>query len=684
MMFISESKIGFFGLELYLYGGFLMNKFLYGADYNPEQWKKYPDILKKDIELMKKAGCNVMSVGIFAWSEIEKEEGRFDFSFFDSVLKNLNDNGIKVIFATPSGARPAWMSKKYPEILRTDEYGIRHTHGGRHNHCFTSPVYREKVKIMNTQLAEHFADNPVVIGWHVSNEYGGECHCELCKEEFRKWLKNKYKTLDKLNEQWWSSFWSHTYTEWKEIDPPSEIGENGLHGLNLDWKRFVTYQTLDFYKAEIKPLREITPDKFVTTNFHGAPGHLDYWKFKDYVDIISWDAYPEWKGDKSDFDTMINASFIYDICRSFKKAPFLLMESTPSNVNWREYAKLKEKGMNILSSMQAVACGADSVQYFQWRKSRGSCEKFHGAVVDHVGHEDTRVFKEVSKFGEILSQISHISGTISKSTAAVIFDCENSWALEDSKGFKNISKGYEQECIRHYKQFIRKGISVDVIDSEQDFSQYSILAAPMLYMLKPDVSRRLKDFVNNGGTLISTYITGYVNENDLCFLGGFPGDGMMELFGIWNEEIDTLYPSQTRIVKYGNKKYNAKEYIENIHIVTAKSLGTFENGMFTDNPAVTVNEYGAGKAYYITFRSDEDFLDDFYDGIMKDGDVFGGGIYIKKREDSEKIYYFIQNYRNEDKEIVLKKEYVNEFNGKKESRSIKIGAYQTIILSERK
>ena len=661
-----------------------MNRILYGADYNPEQWKNHSEVLQEDIRLMKKAGCNVMSVGIFAWSEIEPEEGNFDFSFFDEVLDKLNENGIKVFFATPSGARPAWMSMKYPEVLRTSEYGIKQHHGARHNHCFTSPVYREKVKIINTEIAKHFGKHPVIIGWHVSNEYNGECHCDLCKAAFREWLKEKYKTLDKLNEQWWSSFWSHTYTDWDQIEPPSPIGENGLHGLVLDWKRFVTYQTVDFYKEEIKPLKEFAPDIPVTTNFHDCLGHLDYWKFKDYVDFISWDAYPEWKGDDSDKETMIKASFIYDMCRSFKKQPFLLMESTPSNVNWRDYAKLKENGFNILSSLQAVACGANSIQYFQWRKSRGSSEKFHGAVIDHVGNENTRVFKEVAQLGELLSGISAVAETNTKAKAAIIFDCESKWALEASQGFVQADKKYENECIRHYREFVKRNIPVDIIDSDQDFDGYKVIAAPMLYMIKPEVAEKLKKFVRNGGTLISGYITGYVNENDLCFLGGFPGDGLMELFGIWNEEIDTLYPDHTKTIKYNNKIYNAIDYCENIHLKTAQSIGNFEDGLFEGKSAVAANEFGKGKAYYIAFRDEGDFISDFYDEVIGNENPFGENLFVKCRECDTGMYYFIQNWDSFDSSAIIKDEYLNVLSNEKIKGDIELAPFETIILFKEK
>lgn len=201
-------------------------------------------------------------------------------------------NEIKVILATPSGARPTWLARKYPEVLRVGVNRQRNLYGERHNHCYTSPIYREKVATINNELGKRYANHPAVILWHISNEYGGECHCELCQEAFRGWLKSKYGTLQAVNKAWWTKFWSHTYTLWEEIESPAPHGEMTLHGLKLYWKRFVTYQTLDFMKKEIKPLRQYNPEMPVTTNFMYYYEGLDYFKFKEVVDIVSWASYP--------------------------------------------------------------------------------------------------------------------------------------------------------------------------------------------------------------------------------------------------------------------------------------------------------------------------------------------------------------------------------------------------------
>jgi len=271
--------------------------FLHGGDYNPDQWP--PEVWEEDMRLMKLAGCNAMSVGIFAWARLEPEEGRFDFSWLDRIMDLLAENDAYAVLATPSGARPAWMSFKYPEVLRVRPDRHRNLHGRRHNHCPTSPIYRDKVRIINTKLAERYKDHPALLVWHVSNEYSGECHCDLCREAFRQWLERKYETLDALNHAWWTAFWSHTYTDWSQIEPPSPIGETCIHGLNLDWRRFVTDQTTDFMLNEIAPLRQHTPNIPVTTNFMGTYPGLNYWRMAPHLDVVSWDNYPMWHGPNS-------------------------------------------------------------------------------------------------------------------------------------------------------------------------------------------------------------------------------------------------------------------------------------------------------------------------------------------------------------------------------------------------
>lgn len=657
--------------------------FLHGGDYNPEQWLAYPEIFEQDLEHMKKAHCNAMSIGIFSWSFLEPEEGKYNFEYFDKIVNGLTENGIKIILATPSGARPRWLAEKYPEVLRVNKDNRKEIYGNRHNHCYTSPVYREKVANINRLLAKHYGNNDNVILWHLSNEYGGECHCELCQAAFREWLKKKYDNdLDKLNHAWWTGFWSHTVTDWEQIHSPVLVGESDtVTGLYIDWKEFVTYQTADFMKFEADVVKSVNPDIPVTTNLMGPLQQLDYYYMKDFIDLISWDSYPSWHSAKGDEVEAYSIAFSHDFHRCLKQKPFLLMESAPGLTNWMPYNKLKRPNMHKLSSLQAVAHGSDSVQYFQWRKGRGGSEKFHGAVIDHNGKADGRIFNDVKSVGIALEKLDDIIGTMPDSKAAIVFDFRTKWAFDSVQGFCNINRFYKRTCKNHYKEFWKRGIDVDVIGINSDLSKYKVLVLPMLYSMSEETIDRVESFVANGGTVVATYTTGYANESDLCYLGGFPGGKLKDVFGLVADEIDTLYPDDRNSVRMNGKSYTAVDYCELITPKTAETLGVYESDFYAGKPAVLKNKYKNGTAYYIAFRDTGELLNDLYQAIIKENEIkyyeLPKGVTVHTREDEKTVYTFVENYTNKQQIVSLSgvdMETGEEYNGSVtlESYGIKI------------
>lgn len=641
---------------------------MHGADYNPDQWLHDPAILQEDLRLMKLAGCNVMSVGIFSWSALEKREGEFDFGWLDSLLDSFLENGIFAWLATPSGARPAWMSAKYPEVLRVGKDRARNLHGGRHNHCYTSPVYRNKIQVINTKLAQKYSSHPAVLGWHISNEYGGECYCDLCEAGFRTWLKKKYGTLDTLNFAWWTAFWSHTYNDWEQIEAPAPHGERMVHGLNLDWHRFVSDQTIDFCRHEINAVRAAGSDLPVTANFMEWTDFedLDYFKFANELDVISWDAYPTWHEAEDEIQVASKFAFNHDLFRSLLNKPFLLMESTPSLTNWQPVSKLKRPGMHRLSSLQAIAHGSDSVQYFQWRKSRGSSEKFHGAVVDHVGHENTRVFTEVAELGKMLAELTEIVGTEVAAEVAIITDYDNRWAVKDSQGPRNQGVHYEETIHQHYRAFWKLGIPVDVIDSRRDLSKYKLVVAPMMYMTSEEAGRKIEHFVENGGTFVTTYWSGIVDSHDLCHLGGFPGP-LRKTLGIWSEELEGLYDEDSNNMQCleGNTlglegSYELHEICDLIHLEGAKALAVYGQDFYQGRPALTEHGFGKGKAYYMAARGREPFYKAFYASLADRLELkrvleseLPEGVSVQQRSSAGNDYLFVMNFSGREQLIHL-------------------------------
>ena len=645
--------------------------FIHGADYNPEQWIFDKSVWDRDMALLQEANCNELSVGIFSWAALEPEEGVYDFSFLDEIIGRVKDTGGKVILATPSGARPRWMAEKYPEVLRVGRDDVREHFRARHNHCLTSPVYRQKVRQMNEQLALRYGNDPTVIAWHISNEYGGECRCELCVNAFREYLKEKFcGDIGKLNRAYWTSFWSHTYQSFDQIEPPGDYAENATHGLNLDWHRFVTRQTKSFIENEIEPIRRHSPHLPVTINMMYGFYDLNYHEIGKVIDIASWDAYPEWHSTGDDGKIASETAFWHDFYRTLKGRPFLLMESTPSLVNWKPYNKLKRPGLDVLSSLQAVAHGSDSVQYFQWRKSRGSSEKLHGAVVGHDGTANTRVFRSVQKTGEILKSIDEVAGTVTNAKVAVVFDWENMWALDDCQGFANAGKKYFETCYSYHRVLWEKGVDCDIVSPKADLSGYKLVIAPMLYLTDEKTAKNLRCYVENGGTLYGTYMLGTVNEDDLCYLGGMPGAGLSQVFGIVAEEIDTLYPHERQHAALGGESHELIDYCEYIHPTTAKVLAAYTDSFFEAPAAVTVNEFGKGKAVYQACRDTGSLKQALISTLLEECGVkplvenLPQGATAHSRTDGEITYLFVENYsHNKEAHILLNREMTDLLTG---------------------
>lgn len=642
---------------------------LHGGDWNPDQWRHEPGVLEQDFALMEKSGCNTFSLGIFAWAALEPEEGRFELGWLDEVMDGLAKRGFHVFLATPSGAKPRWMSEKYEEVRRINAQGRRELHGSRHNHCFTSPVYREKVRIINTKLAERYARHPALAGWHISNEFSGACYCDYCLAAFRAWLRTRYADLEALNRAWWSAFWAQTFQSWEQVDPR----ESPMDGLNLDWDRFVTHQTVDFMKHEIAPLRAANPEKPVTTNMMGFFAGLDYWRFAEISDRMSWDAYPQLRS----WRDVAGLAMTHDLYRTMKGGmPFILMESTPSATNWQPTPTLKKPGQHRQEMLIAIGHGADTAMYFQWRKSRGAFEKTHGAVVDHEGSERTRVFQEVAALGAELLELDAVVGTTLRPEVALVNDWEVRWALGHTIGPRRGSsdwatrfdKEYVPTLTEHYRPFWKLGIGVDVIESLSDFGRYRLVVAPMLFMLKPGVAERLRAFVEKGGTLVLSYLSGWVNETNLVYRGGLPGAGLRQLAGIWAEEIDSLLPDppQRIVASAGNAlglsgEHPVREYCERVHPEGASVLAAYKTDFYAGMPALTVNRFGAGRCYYLAARPAEDALHDQLVrglarelGLARNLDVeLPEGVTVQKRTGGGKTLLFLHNCTGEEKTLAL-------------------------------
>ena len=644
-----------------------LNVIYYGGDYNPDQWDE--DVWEEDIKLMKVFRVNVVTLPIFSWAKLQPSEDIFDFSWLDRVVDLLRKNNIFIIMATPTAAQPAWMSKKYPEMLITDVEGRKRRHGGRANFCPNSLDYRRLSRLIAEKMAMRYKDLPNLLMWHVNNEYGNYCYCNTCADAFRIWLKKCYGSLEELNKCWYTNFWGHTYYNWEEIELPSHLTEllpdrlgdrdgTNFQGIAIDYNRFMSDSILDCYRNEVDVIRKHTPNIPITTNFMGTFKPLDYFKWAEYIDIISWDNY------SSNEDPVSNIAMCHDLMRGLKDGqPFLLMEQTPNQQNWQPYNALKRPGIMRLLSYQTIAHGGDAILFFQWRQSRGACEKYHAALVPHEGHENTRTGRELIKLGQELEKLGDkiVSSRI-MSRVAVIFDWPNWWAVEYSSG-PSIDLKYINQVQKYYKAFYDLNISVDIINPSDDLSKYDIVVAPILYMVKEDIARIIEKFVYDGGTFITTFFSGIVDENDLVILGGYPG-AFRKVLGLWVEETDALYPDvRNKIVmkeKFSELKreYDCKLICDVIHTEGAKTLAVFAKDYYKGYPSLTENNFGKGKAVYVATEPEDNFIRDLMKHYCNEKALHSfleprKGVEITQRVKGNKTFTFILNHNSEKVTLTL-------------------------------
>lgn len=632
-----------------------LQKIWYGADYNPDQWPE--EIWDEDVRLMKLAHVNVATLPVFSWTRLQPAEDRYTFEWLDRILDKLAANDIYACIATSTAAQPAWMSHRFPDVLRTDINGVTHKHGGRTNFCPNSPHYRRYSRELALRLAERYKDHPALVAWHVANEYGTHCYCDLCADAFREWLKTRYGSLDAVNAAWNTAFWSHGLTAWEEIETPTTHGERNNMPMLLDYDRFQNDAILACYRNEYDVLKSVTPDVYVTTNLMGHFKPLNYHAWAPYLDVVSWDSYP------FPDETASSVAFKHELMRGLRDGqPFMLMEQTPSQVNWMPRNQLRRPGVMRLWSYQAVAHGADTVMFFQFRRARGGPEKMHGAIVDHVGHEHTRVFGEVETLGEELDALGDtLLDARQDARVGLLFDWENWWAIDYSVGpTKDLD--YVATCKKHYAALWDANIAVDVVRPEADLSKYDLVIAPMLYMLRPGVAAQLTRYVREGGTLLVSYFSGIVDENDLATLDGYPGE-LREVLGIWVEEHDPMLQGQTVTVqaeRWGRVQgsYTAGVLCDLLHLEGAEARASYASEFYAGRPVITENRYGEGKALYLAADVDAALMRDLLLTLCDEKGIHAPlsaseGVEVTQRSTDGRDFMFILNHGAEAATAVL-------------------------------
>lgn len=579
-------------------------RLLHGGDYNPEQWLHQPEILAEDPILMRQAGINQASVGIFAWAAIEPARDRFEFTWLDGVMDRLHVAGVGVLLATPIAARPRWLAEAHPEVMRMRSNGQRQAPAaGRHNPCWTSTVLRQRSALVIDRLAARYASHPALLGWHIDNEFGGaedhaRCYCGSCISGFQSWLKVRYDgDLDRLNRAWWSSFWSHQYQSWEQIRP----GDGSIEALELNWRRYCSGNVAAFCANQITAVRAHSAAP-VTTNLHGDLDQYDLGALATQLDFTSYDAYHDADSDASLLNDMHHFSFLTSAVRSFGGGkPWLLMESCPSLPQWKSRQRLKRPGVHRLLSLSMIAEGSDGVCYFQWRAGRGGMEKLHGSVLMQDAPHDTRVFREVAALGAELQALSGIAGAAIPSSVAVVWDIDSEWARSLNSGLYSLPWPRVAAHAWH-RPLWERGIGVDVVDATRDFAAYRVVIVPGVFLLRPGFAERLQAAARAGTQVVIDGLSAWVDQDMACVTGGRPGP-LGEALGLRCEEFDQLRDDESVPLDdphgWLGAGATAQQWVDRIQVADAEVMVRLAGGFHDGFPAVTRKALGAGHMWYV-------------------------------------------------------------------------------------
>ncbi|WP_163581904.1 beta-galactosidase [Gracilibacillus saliphilus] len=660
----------------------VMPSIAFGGDYNPEQWDE--NVWIEDAKLMQEAGVNLVSVAIFSWSVLEREEGKFDFSWLDRVLDILHEHGVGVSLATATASPPAWLSKEYPEVLAVQENGVPYQIGSRQHYSPNSKRFRYAVKQLVKEMGNRYKDHPALKMWHINNEYGchlAECFSDESLSAFRKWLKNRYQTIENLNQKWGTNFWSQRYNEWDEIQFPVNLPTFYNPSQKLDYKRFMNDAIFDLYKIEKEVLREITPDIPIFTNFMYEFKPLNYFGWAKEMDLVTWDSYPDPREGKP-----YRHAMHHDLMRSLKNGqPFYLMEQVTSHVNWRDINLTKKPGEMRLWSYSTVARGGDGVMYFQWRQGKAGAEKFHGAMVPHSNDPNSRVYQEVKQLGNELKQLDGLVGARGTAQVAIVFDWENWWAVEhEGKPHNRLS--YLDQVYQYYRSFYEKNIAVDFVEPNGNLADYQFVVAPMLYMIRDGEENNFEQFVKNGGTLIVSFFSGIADEQDHIHLGGYPAP-LRSLLGLTVEEFAPMANDEINTIVANGEKFTVDTWADIIKLEGAKAIATYKENWYQDKPAVTIHRYGQGSSIYVGTNPSGEYLDQLINGILQQLEVKAPleapkNVEIVERVANDKTFLFILNHNTDPVTVALEEGTVYQdcLQGKQVTQSITVQNTDVAIL----
>lgn len=630
----------------------------FGADYYPEHWPR--ERLPVDVRLMKKLGLNVVRMGEFSWAKFEPSLGRYDFAWLDEAIDLLNQNGIKTVLGTPTATPPAWIIEENPDILPVDQQGRTRGFGGRHHDCQSNPVYHAHIHRLVREMAQHYRDNPGVIGWQTDNEYGNShmdlCYCPHCQKNFQTWLAEKYGTIEGLNRAWGTAFWSQSYTHFGQIPAPriTPNGHNPSH--MLDWKRFCSHVIVSFQQQQLDILREICPHHFQTHNFMGFYDKTDYFKLAEPLDFVSHDQYPlSFNPSRTLARPSAELAATLDLVRGMKQKSFWIMEQQAGPTGWGLIGQTPRPGQLRLWTVQAVAHGADTVVYFRWRTCLLGTEQYWHGILPHSGVPGRRYTEIQKTIGELAPVMAQCKGGLPPAETAILFSYDQNWAFEIQPHHPDLD--YIRQVQKYHKALYDRNVPVNFIREEEDFSQYKLLIAPLLYLMTPALEEKLTAYVKNGGHLVLTMRTGVKDDTNLCMShSALPGN-LGQLLGIEILDYDCLRQGEMQVKLKDGSVHSCVKWCDIITPIKADVLGEYHMDYYSGEAAVTANTCDRGVAYYVGTEPEESLMAQLVGTFLVQAGIAqplcGLALEAVLRQTDNGEFLFLLNHQNKEVSVKL-------------------------------